>query len=343
MNSSIILGITLIALGAFSSGSFAMPFDKVKGWKWETFWMVFSVAAYVIFPILSCLIFAPEYLQVFKSIPTKTIIWVFFLGSVYGIGNLSFGLSLRYLGLSLGYALALGLMLAIGTLIPPLIDGRLAELFTTDGGNKLILGIIIAIVGIALVAYTGFLKDKLSDKSESITEFNFTKGVLAAILVGITGSAMSLGIEQGTPISDMAIKQGTDPFFAVNPVLLILLSGTLVTTILWCGYQGFKNNSLKEYVKVEKRSILITNYLWCTLAGGLWFIQFFLYGMGKSQMGRLSFIAWGVLMALTIAFATVWGLIRKEWKGVTTKIYLLLAISLLVIILASFLIGMSAS
>ena len=344
MNSTIILGITLIALGAFSSGSFAMPFDKVKSWKWETYWMIFSVAAYVLFPLISCFVFAPEYIEVFKGIPGKTILWVFFLGAVYGIGNLSFGLSLRYLGISLGYALSLGLMLAIGTLIPPMFDGRLTEMFTTTGGSKLIIGIVVAIVGISLVGYTGFLKDKQIGKgSDTTSEFNFTKGVFAAILVGITGSAMSLGIEQGIPISDMAVKMGTNPFFAVNPVLLIMLSGTLVTTIFWCGYQGWKNKSLKDYIKAEKPTTLISNYLLCTLAGGLWFVQFFLYGMGKSQMGKLSFIAWGILMALTIVFASVWGLIRKEWKGVTRKIYFLLALSLIVIIVASFIIGISAS
>jgi L-rhamnose-H+ transport protein len=344
MNAAILFGISLIALGAFASGSFAMPFTKVKEWKWETYWMVFSLAAYTIFPLLACWLFSPEYLLVFMAMPSKTLWWVFFLGAVYGIGNLSFGLSLRYLGLSLGYALALGLMMGIGTLIPPLLDGRLDEMLNTSGGNQLIWGIIVAGIGIALVGYTGFLKDKqTAGKSEGVSEFNYTKGVFAALLVGVTGSAMSLGIEQGIPISEMAVDLGVNPFFAVNPVLLVLLSGTLLTTIIWCGLQGYKNKSLVNYIKAENGRTLLRNYLLCLLAGALWFVQLFLYGMGKSQMGKFAFTAWGILMALTIAFATIWGLIKKEWKGATIKVYILLSISLTVIIIASFIIGMSAS
>ena len=346
MSVNIFLGITLIALGAFSSGSFAIPFRKVKTWLWESYWLIFSFAAYVVFPLISCVLFSPEYLQVFRDIPFTTLLWVFFLGAVYGIGNLSFGLSLRYLGISLGYALSLGLMLAIGTLVPPLIDGRLTEMLSTSGGDQLIMGIVVACVGIALVGYTGSLKDKIRSRTgsqESIKEFNFTKGVFAAILVGLTGSAISLGIEQGIPISELAIEKGTNPLFAVNPVLLVLLSGTLVTTIFWCIYQGMKNKSLTDYYQSDKKSTLLSNYLLCFLAAFLWFVQFFMYGMGKSQMGEYAFTAWGILMALTIVFATVWGLIGKEWKGATLRIYLLLALSLSIIIVASFIIGNSAS
>ncbi|MBR8536685.1 rhamnose/proton symporter RhaT [Carboxylicivirga sediminis] len=345
MNLNILFGICLIALGAFASGSFAIPFVKVKKWQWESYWLIFSLAAYIVFPLLSCLIFSPEYLQVFKAIPSKTLLWVFFLGAVYGIGNLSFGLSLRYLGLSLGYALSLGLMLAIGTLVPPLIDGRLSSMFNTSGGNQLITGVIVACAGIGLVGYTGYLKDKyISETStESIREFHYSKGVLAALLVGVSGSAMSLAFEQGIPISDMAVEKGTSPFFSTNPVLLTMLSGTFITTIIWCLAQGYKNNSLRDYFKAENHTILFFNYLFCFMAGFLWFVQLFLYGMGKSRMGEYTFIAWGILMALTIAFATIWGIIQKEWRGASVKMYILLALSLIIIVVSSFLIGMSAS
>ncbi|TKG93915.1 hypothetical protein EYV94_14240 [Puteibacter caeruleilacunae] len=343
MESGIIFGIALIALGAFASGSFTIPFLKVKRWEWETYWMIFSVGAYIIFPLLSCFIFSSEFLYVFKAIPLKSLLWIFLLGMIYGVGNLSFGLSLRYLGLSLGYALSLGLMLAIGTLIPPLVDGRLTQIFETSQGSKLIIGVVVACVGIALVGYTGYLKDKKLQNNESQPEFNYTKGVLAALLVGVTGSAMSLGIEQGVPISEAMIDQGTNPLFAINPVLLVLLLGTMVTTIFWCLFQGKRNGSLNNYFKSESSATLAKNYLLCIIAGGIWFVQFFLYGMGKSQMGYFAFIAWGILMALTIAFASVWGLIRKEWKGANARLYILLATSLVIIVVSAFIIGASAA
>ena len=346
MSLSILFGFLLIALGAFSSGSFAVPFEKIKGWKWETYWMVFSAGAYILFPLAACLIFAPGFIQIIQSTSSSSILIVFLLGAVYGIGNLSFGLALRYLGLSLGYALSLGLMLAVGTLIPPMIDGRLHVMMQNSGGTLLIVGIVVACAGIALSAWSGILKDKsLSEakKQENIGEFNLSKGAMAAVLVGITGSAMSLGFEQGLPISEMAAQQGVDPLFTMMPVLVVLFSGTFVTTIVWCVYLGRKNNSLKDYSTAASNKILTSNYLFGILAGLLWFSQFIVYGMGKSKMGPFTFTSWGILMALTIVFATVWGLIRKEWKGVPAKVYVLMVASLVIIIVSSFMIGISGS
>jgi L-rhamnose-H+ transport protein len=346
MEKNIFFGLVLIAMGAFSSGSFAIPFGKIKGWEWESYWLIYSIGAYIIFPSIACMIFVPEFVIIYKAIPSGILFRVFLLGIVYGIGNLSFGLSLRYLGISLGYALSLGLMLAIGTLIPPLIDGRLSIMIARSGGNLLIIGVLVACCGIALSGWAGFLKDRRisdSEKQRNISEFNFLKGLFAAILVGITGSAMSLGFEQGLPIAEYAEKSGVSPLFTTMPVMLILLSGTLITTIIWCIYLGLRNNSLQNFIKARSSSALLLNYLFALSAGFLWFIQFILYGMGKSKMGPFTFTSWGILMALTIVFATLWGLYRKEWKGAPLKVYIIMVISLLIIIISSYIIGISGS
>jgi len=346
MSLNILFGILLIATGAFSSGSFAVPFARIRDWKWETYWMVYSIGAYIIFPLLACLIFAPEWWNVIISTPAETLLFVFFLGAVYGIGNLSFGLSLRYLGLSLGYAISLGIMLAIGTLIPPIIDGRLSVMIESSGGNLLLAGIAVAVVGVAFSAWAGILKDKSissEKKQESVSEFDLVKGIMAALLVGVTGSAMSLGFEQGLPILDIAEQQGTDPLFSMMPVYIVLLMGTLLTTIIWCGSLGIKNKSYKNYTNAVNSKTLVLNYSFGLFAGFLWFSQFIFYGMGKSKMGPFTFTSWGILMALTIAFATVWGLIKGEWKGVSAKVYIIMGLSLLILILASFMIGISGS
>jgi L-rhamnose-H+ transport protein len=346
MNQNILLGLLLIATGAFSSASFAIPFGRIKNWEWESYWLIFSFGAYILFPLTACLIFAPDFIRIYKEIPSGVLLKVFLLGTVYGIGNLSFGLSLRYLGISLGYALSLGLMLAIGTLIPPFLDGRLKVMIDSSGGNLLIIGVLVACVGIALSGWAGFMKDKrISDavKQNSITEFNFLRGLFAAILVGITGSAMSLGLEQGLPVADWAEKAGVDPLFTTIPVMLLLLTGTFITTIIWCVYLGLKNKSLQNYTRSATAASLVFNYIFALSAGFLWFIQFILYGMGKSKMGPFTFTSWGILMGLTIVFATIWGLYRKEWKGAPLKVYVVLVISLLIIIISSYIIGISGS
>jgi len=342
----IIFGILLIAIGAFSAGSFAVPFGKIKGWHWETYWLIFSFGGYILFPLLACILFVPNWIIIIQACPREVLLPVFLLGAVYGIGNLSFGLALRYLGLSLGYALSLGLMLAIGTLIPPLIDGRLKLMIEASGGNVLLLGVMVAAVGIAFSAWGGIAKDRAltsENKQKSVEEYNLVKGVLAALLVGITGSAMALGFEQGLPLTILAEQQGANPLFSMMPVFLVILLGTFITTVIWCLYLGVKNNSLQNFVKAATMRTLYRNYAFGLLAGLLWFSQFIFYGMGKSKMGPFTFTSWGILMALTIGFASVWGLIRGEWKGAPTKVFIIMAVSLVILILASFLIGISGS
>jgi L-rhamnose-H+ transport protein len=346
MNQSIFLGLLLIAAGAFSSGSFAIPFGKIRNWQWETYWLIFSFGAYILFPLAACITLSPDFVRILGIVPVKVLVIVFALGMIYGIGNLSFGLSLRYLGISLGYSLSLGLMLAIGTLIPPMIDGRLDVMMAGQGGTLLIAGVLIAVLGIAFTGLAGFLKDRsISDsgKKESVREFNYIKGVVAALLVGVTGSAMSLGFEQGIPIAEIAGEQGINPLFVTMPVMLVLLSGTFVTTLVWCIYLGIKNKSLGNYTTAGPDTKLPANYIFALLSGFLWFIQFILFGMGKSKMGPFTFTSWGILMGLTIVFATLWGLYRKEWKGTSVKIYALMIISLLIIIISSYIIGISGS
>lgn len=237
-------------------------------------------------------------------------------------------------------------MLAIGTLIPPVIDSRLKVMIELSGGNLLIAGIIVAVVGVSLSTWAGILKDKTiskDKKQESIREFNIVKGVLAALLVGVAGSAIALGFEQGLPISGIAEQNGINPLFSMIPVYPVLLSGTFLTTLIWCFFLGIKNKSFKNYIIAKNKWTLVLNYSFGLLAGLLWFSQFIFYGMGKSKMGPFTFTSWGILMALTIAFSTVWGFVFREWKGVSLRIYIILFIALVIIISSAFMIGISGA
>ena len=343
MSLTLLYGILLITIGAFMSGSFAIPFDKVKGWKWENHWLVYSLFGYVVVPLLVCLIFVPDVMKVLSTAPSKTLWLVFLLGMNYGVANLMFGLSLRYLGIALGYALSLGLMMAIGTLVPPLIDGRLTLLFQGNGGIMLIAGIMISLTGIAISGYAGFLKSKQIEKGDGTnSDFDIKKGIAAALFVGVAGSATALGLEQGIPIAKANIETGTNPLFQDSIVFLVLYSGSFLTTLVWCLYLSFRNKTVQNFFR-PAGSVLVLNYLFCALAGFLWYINYVFFGMGKAQMGTFSFVAWGILMTLTIVCATLWGLYRGEWKGVTTKIRLLMWIGLVILVFASFLIGMSST
>lgn len=339
MTIELFLGIGLIAIGAFSSGSFSIPFGKTRGWAWENYWLIYSLFAYVLVPAVACWVFCPGFMDVLSGVPSGTLAWIFLLGIIYGICNLTFGLSLRYLGLSLGFSLSLGLMMILGTIIPPAIDGRLAVMLQQSGGTMLIAGLLIAAVGIGLSGYAGYRKDKGAGP-EVNSELNFGKGLILVFFVGITGASQALGIEQGSGISSSLVASGIDPLFQTLPVFLLMFGGSFVATALWCLFLARKNKNLKVFTKTKEIAVS-KNYLYCGLAGFLWFVNFIFYGMGKSRMGEFSFTAWGILMSLTIVFATLWGVYRGEWKATDLKTKGWMYAGLAVLIAASFIIGMS--
>jgi len=343
MSASVLFGILIIATGAFSSGSFSIPFDKVTQWKWENSWLTFSVFAYLIVPLIICLIVTPNFLAIYQKIPSANLWLIFILGAVYGLANLTFGLSLRYLGVALGFCISLGLMMVIGTLLPPIIDGRMSKMFEGNGCVLLVSGLLFLFICIGLKAYAGVFKSRKLEtlKGEKANaNFDLRKGLFAALFVGVTGSSMSLGFEQGRLIAEETMKAGTPELFAKSPVFVLFFAGSLLSTLIWCIYLGIKNNSLVEYYKGERKT-LVTNYAMCVLASFLWFINYIFYGMGTSKLGEFSFVAWGILMSLTIVCATVWGFFRGEWKGIDFKIRGLVWLGLAVLITASFLIGIS--
>lgn len=341
MNVDLLSGIALIAVGAFASGSFSMPFEKVEGWKWENHWLIYSLFAYVVVPLLSCLVFCPDFLSVLSVCPPGLLGRIFLLGVLYGICNLTFGLSLKYLGVSLGFIISLGLMMVLGTVIPPVLDGRIAGMFGGAGGVMLVWGLSIGIIGVLVSAYAGYKKDTQSGNGQEPT-LNFRKGILLALFVGLTGASQALGIEQGNGISRILLERGVDELFVMLPTVTVLFAGSFLITLIWCVWVGYKNGSLKLFAGTGAGK-LIPNYLFCALSGFLWFLNMITYGMGKSFMGEYSFTAWGILMSLTIVFATIWGLYRGEWKQVAPRVRVWMYIGLSILVTSSFIIGMSSN
>lgn len=339
MEVTLLYGILIIAIGAFTSGSFSMPFEKVCGWKWENHWLVYSFFAYIAMPIAACLILCPGFMRVLTSCPSELLLKIYFLGVLYGVCNLTFGLSLKYLGVSLGFIISLGLMMVLGTIIPPILDGRVTALFGSDGGTMLAVGLIIGVAGVAISAYSGYKKDKTAVYS-SKSQLNYSKGMLLALFVGITGASQALGIEQGNALYSKLTESGTDEFFVILPAVAVLFSGSFSITLIWCLAVSLRNKSISLFIST-KRGKIISNYLYCALAGLLWFFNMITYGMGKSYMGKYSFTAWGILMSLTIVFATLWGIHHGEWSRVPRRIKHVMYIGLALLVVSSFVIGIS--
>jgi len=338
------LGILLIALGSLGAASFYVPFKKVKSWAWESYWISQGLAAWIIAPWVFALLTVPEVSSLFKIMgeaPASAKWWSIFFGALWGIGGLTFGLSIRYLGVAMGQSIALGFCAAFGTLIPPIVAGQ--GLLTTTAGILMIIGVAICISGIAIIGYAGSLKNKeMSDEERkaAIKDFALKKGLLIAVMAGIMSSAFNFGFEAGKPIDLIALKYGVNPLFQSNPTMIYILIGGFSTNFIYCLYLNIKNKTYRDYVSVSG-TVLANNIFFTFLAGILWFLQFHFFGMGKSQLPlTMSAFGWSILMALNIAFSNIWGIILNEWKGVSKKTIITLVAGIVVLILSTFVVNL---
>lgn len=342
------LGLLLHSIGGLAAASFYIPYKGVKKWKWETYWLVGGFFSWIVAPWLLAMIILPQTPHILSEVPFKVLFITWLFGVMWGVGGLTFGLTMRYLGIALGYAIALGLCAAFGTLIPPLFSGELLSMVKTSSGQVILLGVFVCLGGIALSGKAGISKEKeLSDEQKklSVSEFNFGKGLIFAILAGIMSAAMAYGFAAGKPIAEIALKNDTPHLWQNLPVLIVVLFGGFVTNCTWCLYLIFKNNLTKDFfssqLQGEKISLSV-NYLLCALAGLTWYLQFFFYGMGATKMGKFGFSSWTLHMASIIIFSTLWGIFLKEWKGTSRTTKALIAGGLIVLVLSTVLIGIGS-
>ena len=338
-----LIGLAVIAIGSFGQSSSYVPINKVKNWSWESFWLTQGIFAWLIFPFLGALLAIPaghtlgELLSAGDGAALKTMGY----GALWGVGGLTFGLSMRYLGIALGQSIALGTCSAFGTIIPAIMKGT--DLFS-GSGLMLLVAVSTAIAGIAVIGYAGALRNQNMSEEQrraAIKDFALGKGLLVALLAGVMSACFSLGLEAGQPIADAAAAAGASSLFVTLPATLMVTLGGFVTNAAYCLYQNVKNKTLKDYVSVPS-NILVNNLLFCALAGGLWYSQFFGLGVGKSFFEEGSVImvfSWSILMSLNVVFSNVWGIILKEWKGVSSRTWTVLMIGLAILIFSTFVIN----
>jgi L-rhamnose-H+ transport protein len=337
-------GIFLIALGSIGAASFYVPFKKVKIWAWESYWLSQGLAAWIIAPLVFALIFVPkgELLPIIKEAPTSAKLMAVFFGALWGFGGLTFGLSIRYLGIALGQSIALGLCAAFGTLIPPIVAGK--NLFESKAGILTMTGVAITIAGIAIIGYAGSLKSKEMSEEEkkvAIKEFALKKGIFIAIFAGVMSACFNFGFESAKPIEAVALRHGTNPLFLKNPSLIFLLIGGFITNLVYCGYLNIRNKTYRDYFSVSG-SVFLNNLFFTFLAGLLWFLQFQFFGMGSSKLPpAMAVFGWSILMAMNIAVSNIWGILLNEWKGVQKKTIVVLIAGIAVLILSTFIVKLS--
>lgn len=329
----IVIGLLIIAIGAFCQSSSYVPINKIKEWSWESYWIVQGVFAWLVFPLIGALLAVPQgesLFALFAANPKASLLTMLF-GVLWGVGGLTFGLSMRYLGVALGQSLALGTCSALGAILGPVLTGHAHDLT-----SSVIIGVVVTLIGIAIIGIAGAMKSASlpeEERKKAVKDFNFGKGIAVALLAGFMSACFNIGLSFGEPLS----WAQTPDIFKGLPATLLVTVGGFITNACYCFYQNSKNKTWGDY---RKGNLWGHNLLFCALAGLLWYSQFFGLSLGKGFLSSspvLITFSWCILMALNVVFSNVWGIILKEWKGVSKKTIAVLVLGLAVLIVSTFL------
>jgi L-rhamnose-H+ transport protein len=364
MVSNPFLGVFFHWLGGLASGSFYVPYRGVRKWSWEVYWLVGGFFSWIIAPWVLASLNTSELLSVLHEAPGDSIAWAYFWGAMWGLGGLTFGLTMRYLGLSLGMGVALGYCAAFGTLMPPIFHGEfMTKVLGTPSGQVILFGVFVCLLGIAIAGLAGWSKEKeMTDeqKKATIKEFNFKKGILVATFSGVMSASFAYGLDAASPIAEISARHGTTMLWTGLPKLCVVLLGGFTSNFIWCVILNFRNHTGYQYFSptvragsapertgtgripltpAEESVPMLNNYLFSALAGVVWYMQFFFYSMGETQMGSYKFSSWTIHMASIIIFSSLWGIALKEWKGSSVSTKTKLAIGLATLVLSTIIVG----
>jgi L-rhamnose-H+ transport protein len=376
LGSNPFIGVIYHWIGGFASATNFIPFRGIKRWSWEIYWLIQGFAAWIVAPLVLAGLLVPNLFGILKSAPPASLGYALMWGCLWGMGGLTFGLAIRYLGIALGYAIALGLCTAFGTLLPPLFHGQLGTIAHEGSGQIILAGVAVCVLAVAVNGAAGYSKEKEVTAEEKLeageADFSFVKGIFVAIFAGVMSSCFAFGLDAGAPIAKIAKAQLLAnhrlDLWQNLPVLVVVLWGGFVTNFIWSAILIFRNGSVGQFTGApgsnplraaatrgdtlmdwDPRNIaaferltprtLTLNYLFAALAGVIWYFQFFFYSMGQTKMGKYDFSSWALHMASIIIFATLWGLALKEWRGTSARTKWLVASGLFLLIASTVIIG----
>ena len=349
-------GVALHAAGGVAHGSFYAPLKKVRTWAWESAWLTQGFAAWMIMPWLVAWLTGAQPLAALAHSDARTLGFTFLFGAMWGAGSLTFGLSMRYLGMSLGQAVALGYTVSLGTLVPPMFTGQFASLTGNAGGRVVLLGVLTCLGGIGLCGLAGVRRERqCGGQRPGSGRASLGLGFAVATFSGIMSSGFAFGIQAGQPIAEAALAHGAPAIFKNGPVFVVVMAGGFLVNCLWCLYLGLRNRSVGDFIgrgngqhhdwhgatteTSVPRGVIGRNYFWAGLAGATWYVGFMLYGMGTTFMGRYDFTSWSIHLAFVIVFSTLCGILAREWRGVSGRTALLVAAAMFVLVSSTFVIA----
>ncbi|EGC1907469.1 L-rhamnose/proton symporter RhaT [Salmonella enterica] len=340
MSNAITMGIFWHLIGAASAACFYAPFKQVKQWSWETMWSVGGIVSWLILPWTISALLLPDFWAYYGQFNLSTLLPVFLFGAMWGIGNINYGLTMRYLGMSMGIGIAIGITLIVGTLMTPIINGNFDVLIHTEGGRMTLLGVFVALIGVGIVTRAGQLKErKMGIKAE---EFNLKKGLLLAVMCGIFSAGMSFAMNAAKPMHEAAAALGVDPLYVALPSYVVIMGGGALVNLGFCFIRLAKvqNLSIKADFSLA-RPLIISNILLSALGGLMWYLQFFFYVWGHARIpAQYDYMSWMLHMSFYVLCGGLVGLVLKEWKNAGRRPVAVLSLGCVVIIIAANIVGL---
>jgi len=335
--------ILIAVASGIIQGSFTLPMKYTGRWRWENTWGMWSVWALLILPWAIALATVPHLTDVYRSVEPAALTKAFVVGLCWGIGAITFGMGVHYVGIALGFAIIMGLSVAVGSLVPLFMQPE--KVFST-AGLLIIGGVALMMVGIAVGAKAGLLKDKVlaqaAQGQANREDKPMLKGLIICIVAGVCGALINIALVVGAPIQEaariMAVKLGADPIFAPNAVWCISLSGGFVVNFGYCCWLMARNRTWQLF-RAERSGI---NWFYTAAMGLMWMGTFAIYGICAAKMGKLGpAVGFPLFIGMAIITGNLWGLLTGEWKGSGSKPLQQMALGVIILILGMAVIGWS--
>jgi len=310
-------GIGGVLIGGLLNGSWVLPMKRMKAWKWENAWLLFSVVGLVIIPWAAAVTSVPSLGRVFHETSWLTIGKVSIFGIGWGVGNILFGIGVSRLGLAVGYGIILGLIAPIGTFLPLIVLHP--ERLWTRQGYTLMAGTVLVVLGIVGLAVAGQRREKEGKVQASMVQPGFMVGLVICILAGIFSPMLNFGFVFGQELQVHALSLGAKPSMAANAIWALTLTGGFFVNAGYSLYLLARNRTWGTFFAQAAGG---SHWLGGCLMGGILFGSFMAYGMGATALGPLGgIVGWPLLMSMSLITSNFWGALTGEWKGASRGSY----------------------
>ncbi len=322
-------GIILLLLAGFAQGSFGMGMKNQKPLSWEAFWFIYSLVAMLVIPIIWGAVASTSFFDAIFTTAPDVLVKAIILGFLWGIGGILFGVSVNYVGVSITNGVVMGLAGGLGAIIPLFgIAGATAQ----PSFPYVIIGVAIMLIGVAMSAYSGLLRDKEQGATDNGEKKGMAVGLILVVTSGVLSSLLNIGFEAANPVLANAKAMGMSDAAAAIPPRAVVVFGGLLMNLGYAVYLLCKNKTWGDFTKLNGEKV--KSITWAKVTGLLWFLPLGLSGIVASSMGELgNVITWPVMLALSLVFGNIWGYVSGEWRG-TKKSFTVMSAAAAVLIVA---------